>query len=294
MVSPARRRAAVAYLQRRHKVSQRRACRVIEQCRSTQRYLGVPPDRDAKLAARMSQLAEERPKAGYRMIHSLLVSDGWQVNRKRVHRLWVLDGHQQRAAKGTNSGKKAGGMAENSAWNLPATRPHHIWSYDFMSAATSDGMPFRILNVVDEYTRLAVGFHVARNIGARDVAAQLEKMFARHGAPAIIRSDNGREFIADTLVTWLTDRHVTPAFIEKASPQQNCYGERFNGTMRRECLNGEEFDTVLEARVVIGRFIEDYNERRPHRGLGMRTPRAFADEMIGHQRNDSCEGAPRE
>ena len=290
MVSPTRRRAAVAYLQRRHKVSQRRACQVVGQHRSTQRYLGVPPDRDARLVARIGELADANRQAGYRMIHGLLLAEGWAVNRKRVHRLWVAEGHQVRPAKG-KQGKKSQGLAENSAWNLPATRPHHIWSYDFMTAATVDGRAFRILNVVDEFTRQCVGVHISRSIGARDVAKQLERMFTRHGKPAIIRSDNGREFIADSLVLWLSEQGVSPAFIEKASPQQNCFAERFNGTMRRECLNGEEFDTVLEARVIIGRWVEDYNERRPHRALGMRSPKRFFDDMMRLSTHVSEEGS---
>jgi transposase InsO family protein len=159
---------------------------------------------------------------------------------------------------------------------LPAVRPDHVWSYDFVAARTVDGRPLRILNIVDEFTREAVGFHVARSIGARDVKRVLERLFASRGKPAIIRSDNGREFIAATLTDWLATHGVTAAFIEKGSPQQNCYVERFNGTMREELLDGELFHTVLEARVVIGDWIETYNCSRPHRGLGMMTPAAFA------------------
>jgi transposase InsO family protein len=173
-------------------------------------------------------------------------------------------------------GKKATGTDQNSAWALPAVRVDHIWSYDFLATRTADGGPLRVLNIVDEYTREAVGSHVARSIGARDVVHVLERLFASRGTPAIIRSDNGREFIAGTVVDWLAERGVTAAFIEKGSPQQNCYVERFNGTMRDELLNGELFHSVLEARVVIGDWITGYNSSRPHRGLGMMTPAAFA------------------
>ena len=219
--------------------------------------------------------AEAHPRWGYRRIHALLLLDGWEVNLKRVHRLWRLEGlkvPERRSSKG----KKAGGSGENSAWALPAVRPNHIWSYDFVAARTVDGGPLRILNIVDEFTREAVGSHVARSIGAHEVTKVLERLFAARGKPAIIRSDNGREFIAATVVDWLTDQGVTAAFIEKGSPQQNCYVERFNGTMRDELLHGELFHTVLEARVVIGHWLEGYNSSRPHRGLGMMTPAAFA------------------
>ena len=174
------------------------------------------------------------------------------------------------------SGKRAQGNALNAAWNLPAAYPNHVWSYDFTSGRTRHGGPLRILNVVDEYTRLALACRVDRSIGARHVREELERLFARHGKPKILRSDNGREFIAATLLQWLAERGVETAFIEKGSPQQNPYVERFNGTMRDEKLNGEEFESVLEARVVLQAWVEEYNERRPHRGLGLLTPRQFA------------------
>jgi putative transposase len=118
--------------------------------------------------------------------------------------------------------------------------------------------------------------HVARSIGARDVIAELERLFAQHGKPALLRSDNGREFIAASLGDWLAEQGVKTAFIEKGSPQQNAFVERFNGTMRDEVLNGEEFDSLLEARVVISNWLVEDNTLRPHRGLGMMTPAAYA------------------
>lgn len=145
-----------------------------------------------------------------------------------------------------------------------------------MSARTRDGASLRILNVVDEYTRVCVGCRVARSIGAGDVVSELERLFAAHGRPRLLRSDNGREFIAASLQAWLAGQGVQTAFIEKGSPQQNAFVERFNGTMRDELLNGEEFDSLLEARVLIGAWVVEYNTQRPHRGLGMMTPHQFA------------------
>ena len=276
MVSPARRRDAARYLQRRHKISERRACRVVEQHRSTQRYRAVPAEYELRLVARMNELAAEHPRWGYRTVWQLLRGEGWRVNRKRIERLWRLEGHRVPPRRSQSSGKKAQGSAEKAIWSLPATRPNHIWSYDFMSSRTSDGGSLRILNVVDEYTRVALGSRVARSIGARDVVAELERLFKTHGKPELLRSDNGREFIADSLGEWLQQQGVKTAFIEKGSPQQNAFVERFNGTMRNEVLNGEEFDSVLEARVVISDWLVTYNTLRPHRGLGMLTPAAFA------------------
>jgi putative transposase len=225
----------------------------------------------------MNALAARHPRYGYRRVCALLRAEGFAVNRKRIERLWRLEGHRVPPRRSQASGKKAQGSAGNAAWNRPAAHPNDVWSYDFMSGRTREGGALRILNVVDEYTRLALACRVDRSIGARHVRAELEDLFARHGKPNVLRSDNGREFIAASLQAWLREEGVEPAFIEKGSPQQNPYVERFNGTMRDEKLNGEEFDSVLEARVVIAAWVEEYNTRRPHRGLGMLTPRQFAE-----------------
>lgn len=282
-MSPSQRRAAVAFLIRKRHISERRACRLVGQYRSTNRYQPVPGDFEQELIRAMRELAERFPRYGYRRVHALLVADGWRVNVKRIERLWRLEGLQV-PPRHLNRGQRAIGADEFSAWALPAVRPIHIWSYDFVSVRTLDGGPLRVLNVVDEYTRVALGSRVARSIGSRDVLTHLAGLFERHGRPAMIRSDNGREFIAETVQDWLTSQGVTPVFIAKASPQQNCYVERFNGSMRDELLNGETFRSVTEARVVIDAWIEQYNTFRPHRALGMRTPAAFAADAVSQLR----------
>lgn len=266
----------MVYLVKRHKVSERRACKVVGQHRSTQRYSPLVPQEEMKLVASMNGLAAAHPRYGYRMVWTLLRRAGWRVNRKRIERLWRLEGHRVPPQRSRNSGKKAWGAAENASWNRPATAPNHTWSYDLVSARTRRGVAIRILNVVDEFTRVAVACHVSRTIGALEVLATLAEAFERHGKPKVIRSDNGREFIASTVVSWLASQQVKTAFIEKGSPQQNPYVERFNGTMRNELLNGEDFDSLLEARVMIMAWVEEYNSMRPHRGLRMMTPLAFA------------------
>ncbi len=276
MVSPTRRRDAAVHLQRRHKVSERRACRLVGQHRSTQRYERLPAEYELRLVGRMNELAAAHPRWGYRRVWSLLRSEGWRVNRKRIERLWRLEGHRVPPRRSSNLGSRAQGTAEQAVWNLPALRPNHVWSYDFMSGRTRDGGSLRILNVVDEYTRVAVGCKVARSIGARDVIAELEQLFRTHGKPQLLRSDNGREFVAASLGEWLAEQGVQTAFIEKGSPQQNAFVERFNGTMRDEVLDGEEFASLLEAQVVIAEWLVEYNTLRPHRGLGMMTPTQFA------------------
>jgi transposase InsO family protein len=276
MVSPVRRRDAVHFLLKRHRVSERRACQLLGQHRSRQRYQALPPDYERRLCQRMNELATRHPGYGYRRIGVLLRSEGFNVNRKRVERLWRLEGNRVPPRRSKASGQKAFGAAFNAAWNL-AARPNHVWSYDFMSTRTRYGGVVRILNVVDEFTRLALGCRVERSIATADVIAELEQLFERHGTPQVLRSDNGREFVSASLQSWLAARGVQTAYIEKGRPQQNAYVERFNGTMRDEKLHGEEFDSVLEARAVLQEWVEEYKQRRPHRGLGMMTPHHFAE-----------------
>ena len=258
----------------RYRVSERRACQVVGQHRSTQRYAIRAPEFELRLVARINELAARHPRYGYRRVWALLRSEGWEVNHKRVRRLWVAEGHKVPPARRA-TGKKAQGSGAGAAWNLPAAAPNDVWSYDFVEGRTASGGQIRVLNVVDEFTRRALGCHVARSIGARDVARELDQLFAKHGRPKLLRSDNGREFIADSLAQWLAGQGVKPVFIEYGSPWQNPFVERFNGTMRDEVLNGESFHNVLEARVVLGRWVHEYNTLRPHRGLGMKTPQAF-------------------
>lgn len=276
MVSPSRRRAAAGYLVRRQHISERRACALVDQNRSTQRYRAVTRADEASLLRAMSALVAKHPRWGYRTICKLLRDDGWAVNSKRIERLWRLEGHRVPPSKAKASGKRAQGVGENSSVKRPALGANHTWSYDFVSGRIHRGGTIRILNVVDEFTRVSLGSLVARSIGAQAVVKHLTELFARHGKPVAIRSDNGREFIAATVVDWLADQGVEAVFIEKGSPQQNPYVERFNGTMRRDLLNVEEFTTLTEARVMVDTFNDEYNTVRPHRALGMMTPLAFA------------------
>ena len=174
----------------------------------------------------------------------MLVAHGWEVNVKRVERLWRREGLRVPPPRSKASGQKALGTDEHALWNLPSTRQGHVWSYDFMSLRTVNGTGLRILNVIDEFTRVCVGSHVAYSIGAAEVRRALEQIFDRYGRPQMIRSDNGREFISTTLKTWLVEQGVTPIFVARASPQQNGYIERFNGSMRDEMLNREVFHSV--------------------------------------------------
>jgi transposase InsO family protein len=261
-------------LVKRHPVSERRACRLIGQHRSTQRYASQPPGLELELVKRMNELAARHPRWGYRTVWALLREEGFQVNHKRIERLWRLEGHRVPPRR-RSSGQRAVGGSAGGTWAVQAAAPNDVWSWDFVAARTEDGQPLRILNIVDEYTRRCLGCRVARNIGARDLINELESVFATHGRPRRIRSDDGREFISETLAGWLAPQKIEQLFIAKGSPQQNAYVERFNGTMRNEVLNGELFRSVLEAKVVLHAWVDQYNTVRPHRGLRYLTPEAF-------------------
>jgi putative transposase len=277
-------------LQQKFKTSERRACRAIGQHRSTNRYVALPTDFETRLVARMVELAEANPKWGYRLVHGLLVDEGWAVNKKRIERLWRREGLQLPPQKKKPTGGTDLGGDEFSIWRLPPRYPNHIWTYDFIKRRTADGRPLRVLNVMDEYTRVALGSHCARSIGAREVRRHLTKLFAEHGKPAIIRADNGREFIANLLREWLATEGVRGVFIAKAKPWQNGYMERFNGTVEREVFGNELYHSVLEAQVVLDMWIKaTYNTRRRHRGLRGQTPAGYA-KMIRNETTEERNG----
>src|SRR5215207_8860063 len=195
LLSPTRRKAAVEQVRRRLGVSERRACRVIGQPRSSQRYAGRKTQRDRALLERMVTLSRENPRYGYRRVWALLRREGWPVNKKRVHRLWREEGlkvterqHKRRRLLLSES--------ENGCTRRRAEHKDHVWSYDFVMELTEDGRRLKMMPVVDEYTRECLSIDVERTITAEDVVATLTSLFLSRGEPAYIRSDNGPEFIA--------------------------------------------------------------------------------------------------
>jgi len=207
------------------------------------------------------------------MITALLRADGWAVNRKRVYRIWRQEGLKvpQKQIKRTRLG-----CSDNSCVRQKAQHINHVWSYDFLMDQTEDGKPLKLLPLLDEFTRECLSIDVQRSITARDVISTLEYLFAVRGAPQYLRSDNGPEFIADTIKSWLARSGVGTLYIEKGSPWENAYSESFNSRFRNEFLNGELFTTVKEAKVLVESHRLDYNHHRPHSSLGYMTPAAFA------------------
>jgi transposase InsO family protein len=218
---------------------------------------------------RVIELAREYGRYGYKTITSLLKMEGWEVGRDRVYSIWREEGLKvpQKQPKRARLW-----LADGSCIRLKPEYPNHVWSYDFVADTTRDGRPFRILNIVDEFTRECLASFVARRIRSQDVILTLAELFLKHGLPKHIRSDNGPEFIAKKLRAWLKLLAVDPLFIEPGSPWENGYIESFNGKMRYQFLDGELFYTLREAQVMMEKWRNHYNTKRPHSSLGGRPP----------------------
>lgn len=213
----------------------------------------------------MIEIATQYGRYGYKTVTSMLNMAGWAVGKDRVYNIWREEGLKvpQKQPKRARLW-----LTDGSCIRLRPERPNHVWSYDFVSDTTKDGRPFRILNIIDEYTRECLASYVARRIRSQDVILILADLFLRRGLPSHIRSDNGPEFIAKKLRSWLKQLEVQPLFIEKGSPWENGYVESFNGKMRDQLLNGELFYTLREAQIIIERWRIHYNTVRPHSSLG--------------------------
>jgi len=250
-------------------VSERRACAVIDQHRSTQRKRPQGRPDDDALTKDIIRLATQYGRYGYRRITALLKAEGWPVNAKRVQRIWRREG-----LKVPSKQPKRGRLWLNdgSCIRLRAAWPNHVWSYDFVMDRTHDGKAFRMLTVIDEFTRRCLAIHVDRKLNSQSVLECIADLFVQHGPPDHIRSDNGAEFTAIAVREWLGRIGVKTLFIEPGSPWENGYNESFNGKLRDELLNTEIFYTLKEAKVLIERWRQHYNTVRPHSSLGYRPP----------------------
>ena len=258
-------------------VSQRRACQILSQARSTQRRHLSPSLDEKRLTEDIIMLAGRYGRYGYRRITALLINQmGWMVNHKRVERIWRREG-----LKVPQKQPKRGRLWLNdgSCIRLKPEHKDHVWSYDFVMAKTTNGRAFKILNIIDEYTRECLAMKVDRHIRSQDVIDQLYYLFLFRGVPEHIRSDNGPEFTAKAIRSWLSNVGVNTLFIEPGSPWENGYIESFNGKLRDELLNGEIFTTLTEARVLIENWRKEYNQVRPHSSLGYKPPAPEAISM---------------
>ena len=251
-------------------VSERRACKVLDQFRSTQRRELSPPSDEKQLTQDIIKLATKYGRYGYRRITALLNNNrGWRVNHKRVERIWRREG-----LKVPKKQPKRGRLWLNdgSCVRLRPEHKDHVWSYDFMIDHTVNGKAFKILNIIDEYTRECLATLVNRKIKADDVIDQLFNLFVFRSIPEHIRSDNGPEFTARVVRKWLASLGVKTLFIEPGSPWENGYIESFNGKMRDELLNREIFTTLEEAKILIEQWRREYNQVRPHSAKNYQPP----------------------
>jgi putative transposase len=288
-VSPARRRQLVPLVQRRG-VSFRRACRLLSVARSVLGDASRLSIRDTEVLAAIRHVAQQHPRFGYRRVWALLRRQGMRVNHKRVHRLWRAHGFHLRVRRRS----KRGG---SPIARMPkAMRPHDVWAYDFVHDRGANGQSLKCLVVVDEDTRMCLAIEVGGRVTASRVIEVLKGLISAHGGPRDIRSDNGPEFVAQAIKSWLAASGISTAYIEAGKPWQNGAVESFIGKFRDECLNVEWFLSRREARVLIEQYRRQYNAERPHSSLGYRTP-AEVGAGKASRPAASCRGArggPRE
>ena len=267
------RREAVLVMQVEIELSQRRACGLMGLVRGTCRYRKRRVE-DPRLRVRLRELAEARRRFGYRRLQVLLEREGWQVNHKRVYRLYVEEKLSLRRKRGRKRSTVRQPLAEPLAAN-------QVWSVDFMSDALSSGRRFRMLNIVDDYTRECLAIEVDTSLSGSRVVRVLEELKKQRGLPQQIRSDNGPEFVSRAVDQWAYEQGLRWHTIQPGRPMENGYVESFNGRFRDECLNENWFTDLADAREKIAEWKQDYNQCRPHSALGYRTPEEFAAAAAG-------------
>jgi len=269
MVTPEAKRSAVAHASKEHGVSQRRACKALQVDRSTVRYRSKRPD-DTDLRQAMRSVAIERRRFGYRRIHVMLARQGITMNLKKLRRLYREEGLQVRRRGGR---KRALGTRRPMV--LPEG-PNQRWSLDFVSDAFTDGRRFRILSVVDDFTRECLALVADTSLSGHRVTRELDAIAARRGKPTTVVSDNGTELTSMAVLKWCQDTGIEWHYIAPGKPCQNAFVESFNGRLRDELLNETLFSSLRQARLAIHQWKEDYNHTRPHSALGNIPPAEFA------------------
>ena len=259
----------MAHLVEQHQVSQRRACKGIDCCRMTVRYRSVRPD-DSSLRDRMRAIAHERRRFGYRRIHVLLKREGHVVNHKRLFRLY----RQEKLSVRKRGGRKRA-IGTRSPMLVPI-RPNERWSLDFVSDQLTDGRRFRVLTVVDDCTRECLALVADTSISGLRLARELNRLVSARGKPQMIVSDNGSELTSNAILSWADETRVAWHYIAPGKPMQNGFVESFNGRLRDEKLNETLFSSLAQARIELAVWRNDYNQNRPHSGLGWLTPSEFA------------------
>lgn len=239
------------------------------QSRATQRYKVVQNEFDNSVRRRTIEIAKEFGRYGYKRVTEMLKDEGFCVNKKRIELIWRQEGLKvpEKQPK-----KSRLWLCDGSTLRHRPEYKNHVWSYDFVSDQTYGGRKFKVLNIIDEYSRELLASYTARSIRSQDVIFILADLFLKHGVPKHIRSDNGPEFVAKILMKWFKTLEIQPLFIQPGSPWENGFIESLNGRMRDEFLNGEIFYTLIEAKVLIERWRQHYNTKRPHSSLNYKPP----------------------
>jgi putative transposase len=272
-VTPSQRRPVVKYLQATYRVSERRACDVARLPVSTHRYVSQMEPR-AELRMRIREIAQARVRYGYRKIRVLLNREGWKVGKKLMYRLYKEEGLSLRY-----KAKRKRRAALRRRERFRADAPNQVWSLDFVADQMSDGRRFRALTVMDVFTRESLAIEVGQKLKGEDVVSTLNEIRRDRGTPKFLRCDNGSEFTSQIMDLWAYHNHVQIDFSRPGKPTDNAYVESFNGTLRAECLDVHWFASLTEARQIIESWRHEYNESRPHRSLGDRTPSEFACQI---------------
>jgi putative transposase len=273
VVSPQARRAVVTHLMTAHQLGVTRACGLAGISRSLYHYESTRPD-DKELVERLTALAGQKRRYGYRRLHVLLCREGWQINRKRTYRVYRAAGLMVRRRKR----KRIAGIERQD--KVVAQAPNQSWSMDFVSDGFVDGRRLRCLNIVDDFTKECLAIEVDTSLPGRRVVNVLERLAQDRGLPQSVTVDNGPEFAGKALDEWAYRRQLQLRFIDPGKPQQNAYIESFNGKFRDECLNEHWFLSMRHAREVIAAWRQEYNGERPHSSLGYLTPNRFAQSFL--------------
>jgi len=276
MVSPPQRRRAVELLCEKLEVSQRRACEIAGQHRSTQRYEPAVADRDRDLRAELREFADNHPRWGYRRAHAVLQREGWRVNRKKIQRIWREEG--LRVPPKTRKRQRTGDSDDDPGL-LKAERPDHVWALDYQFDVTASGRKIKICHVIDEFTRESLADVVDRSIDADATVACLDKVASARGrCPSFVRCGNGPELTANALGDWCRLTGTKTICIDPGSPWQNPWVESYGSRTRDELSAIEHLDSLLKAQVLVADWRTHYNTYRPHSALGMLTPAEYADQ----------------
>ena len=270
-MTPDAKRKAVAHLMDVHQVSQRRACSTLDVDRSTVRYKSRRID-DADLREAIKRVSRERRQFGYRRIHVMVEREGHTVNHKKLRRIYTEEKLQVRRRGGR---KRALGTRKPMV--LP-DGPNQRWSLDFVSDAFTDGRRFRILTVVDDFTRENLALVADTSLSGLRVTRELDQVIAERGMPGTIVSDNGAEFTSMAILKWVQETGIDWHYIAPGKPTQNAFIESFNGKLRDECLNETLFSSLADAQEALQAWREDYSNHRPHSSLGNLTPMEFAEK----------------